>query len=110
MADESPTISTHVLDTGAGRPAAGVRVTLARLLHDGALAPAGEGLTDLDGRIRQLLDGPLTEGDYVITFHLDDGGGFFRRVTLELRVEDVTRSYHVPLLVAPFSVTSYRGS
>jgi 5-hydroxyisourate hydrolase len=110
MADALPTISTHVLDTGAGRPAAGIRVTLARLVDDGAHIPAGEGVTDADGRVRRLLAGELTAGDYLLTFHLDDRGGFFQRVTLEIQVQDASRSYHVPLLLAPYGITSYRGS
>jgi 5-hydroxyisourate hydrolase len=110
MQDASFTISTHVLDTGTGQPARGVRVTLGRRVDDGALIAAGEGRTDLDGRIRALLEGELTEGDYELTFHLEERGGFFRRVTLELRVDDARRSYHVPLLLAPYGISSYRGS
>jgi 5-hydroxyisourate hydrolase len=103
-----PTISTHVLDTAAGRPASGVAIRLWRL-GPGDPAPAGEGVTDEDGRIRDLLDGrPLEVGGYRIEFALD--GRFFRRVALEIAVDDATRSYHVPLLVAPYGVSSYRGS
>ena len=108
--DSTPTISTHVLDLGSGRPAVGVRVTLARLIDDGAVVPVGEGRTDSDGRIRALLAGDLTQGDYVIAFHLDDHERFFQRVTLEVHVDDAERSYHVPLLMAPFGISSYRGS
>ena len=110
MAGIAPTISTHVLDTGAGMPAAGIRVTLARLADDGAEIALGEGVTDADGRVRALLPGPLETGDHRLTFHLDDASSFFRRVTLELRIDDPTRSYHVPLLLATFSMTTYRGS
>src|SRR5262245_38072414 len=110
MAGIAPTISTHVLDTGAGVPAAGIRVTLARLADDGAEVPAGEGVTDTDGRVPGLLAGPLVAGDHVLTFHLDDASPFFRRVRLELRIEDPGRSYHVPLLLAPYGISSYRGS
>ena len=67
MAGIEPTISTHILDTAAGRPAAGIRVSLARLLDDGAEVPAGEGVTNADGRIARLLDGPLIPGDYRLT-------------------------------------------
>jgi len=110
MAGIDPTISTHVLDTGAGRPAAGIRVSLVRLVDDGAEVPVGEGKTDLDGRIGRLLDGPLTPGDYRLTFHVGDASPFFRRVDLELRIDNADRSYHVPLLLAPYGVSSYRGS
>jgi 5-hydroxyisourate hydrolase len=106
-----PTISTHVLDTGLGRPAAGVPVRLARMVADGALVPAGEGTTDADGRIRRLLPGPLVPGTYRLTFELHEyGRSFFREVTLEVNVEDASRSCHVPLLLAPYGITSYRGS
>lgn len=110
MPSGAPTISTHVLDTSAGLPAAGIRVTLAWLDAGGGPAPAGEGHTDDDGRIEHLLDGPLVPGRYELTFHLDDRGIFFRRVTLVVAVDDVSRSYHVPLLLAPYSIGSYRGS
>ena len=110
MSHGAPTISTHILDNGVGLPATGIRVTLAWLDAGGGLSPVGEGRTDDDGRIAHLLHGPLRSGRYELTFHLDDQGTFFRRVTLVVAVEDVSRSYHVPLLLAPFSVGSYRGS
>jgi 5-hydroxyisourate hydrolase len=108
---EGPTISTHVLDTQRGRPAQGVRVRLEHLLADGAPVTAGSGVTDADGRIASLVEGPLSPGAYRLTFELHDfTTGFFRTVALEVHVEDTTRSYHVPLLVSPFSITTYRGS
>ena len=110
MSHGTHTISTHILDTGAGMPAAGIRVTLAWLDAGGGPTPVGEGRTDDDGRIEHLLHGSLVPGRYELTFHLDDQGTFFRRVTLVVAVEDVSRSYHVPLLLAPYSVGSYRGS
>ncbi len=105
--DDGPTISTHVLDTEHGMPAANLAVKLSRLAADGPHA-AGGGLTDSDGRIRRLLDGPLVAGDYLISFRVE--GAFFQDVSISFRVSDVTRSYHVPLLLAPYSVASYRGS
>jgi 5-hydroxyisourate hydrolase len=86
------------------RPAEGVEVRLYG--PDGVLA--GRATTDSDGRIRRLLDGALTTGDYRIEFELD--AAFFRRAVLTFRVEDTGRSYHVPLLLAPYSIASYRGS
>jgi hydroxyisourate hydrolase len=104
-----PTISTHVLDTATGTPAAGVRVRLLRLDGDAAHA-AGEGTTDADGRIGDLLGGgTLLAGTYRLAFDLGSGR-FFAAVTLDVRVDDAGRSYHVPLLLAPFGITSYRGS
>jgi len=113
----SPTISTHVLDTEAGRPAEGVHVTLYRLGEDNRPIRLTQALTDADGRIRDLLERPMAPGDYRLEFNLAGetrpGTGhdrFFRRLTVDLRVEDTSRSYHVPLLLAPYSMTTYRGS
>lgn len=113
-----PTISTHVLDTERGLPAAGVAVTLYRLADDGRPLRLTQALTDTDGRVRDLLERPLVAGEYRLEFDLappagardQDAERFFRRVSLDLQVTDVARNYHVPLLLAPFSVTTYRGS
>lgn len=106
------TISTHVLDTETGRPAVGVPVRLTRVLSDGAVRPAGSGRTDNDGRIASLLVNPLEAGIYRLTFEVHEYRAqcFFREVTLEIAVSDTSRSYHVPLLVAPYGISSYRGS
>jgi len=113
----TPTISTHVLDTETGMPAAGVHVSLYKLGEDGRPIRLTQALTDADGRVRDLLERPMSPGDYRLEFILSgrttpeaDDGRFFRRIAVDLRVEDVTRSYHVPLLLAPFSMTTYRGS
>jgi hydroxyisourate hydrolase len=117
MADAQPTISTHVLDTEAGKPAVGVHVSLYKLGEDGRAIRLTQALTDPDGRIRDLLERPMSPGDYRLDFALagrtatgDDDGRFFRRVSVDLRIEDISRSYHVPLLLAPYSMTTYRGS
>ena len=94
------TVSTHVLDTERGRPAAGVRVELYRA--DGTLA--GDGVTDDDGRIRDLAD--AEPGTYRIVFHPDSP--FFKRVELEIELGD--GHYHVPLLVSSYACATYRGS
>ena len=96
-------ISTHVLDTGRGEPATGVIVELYR--GDELLAAAQ---TDADGRISELSPGPLEEGTYRLVFH--PPSTFFRRVALEIAIDDPDRHYHVPLLVSPYSCASYRGS
>ena len=93
-------ISTHVLDTARGEPARGVRVELYR---NGSLVSADE--TDADGRIRDLAAG-LEPGRYSLVFH--PPSEFFRRVELAVELDD--GHYHVPLLVAPYSCTTYRGS
>ncbi len=110
MSSNRPTISTHVLDTGTGVPRAGVRVRLMRLAGDGSPSTAGEGVTDADGRIRDLFGGETLEtGAYRLEFALDPDG-FFAGLAVDFRVDDATRSWHVPLLLAPFGLTTYRGS
>ena len=89
-----------MLDTARGEPAAGVRVELYR---DGSLVASDE--TDADGRIRDLAAG-LDPGSYALVFH--PPSDFFRRVELVLELRD--GHYHVPLLVSPYSCTTYRGS
>jgi 5-hydroxyisourate hydrolase len=95
----SASLSTHVLDTGSGRPAAGVRVELRR---DGAEVATVE--TDADGRAR--LADELEPGMFSLVFH--PPSPFFRRVELEVELGE--GHHHVPLLVSPFGLTSYRGS
>ena len=104
-----PTISTHILDTERGIPAVGIHVTLYFLTDDGRPVRLTQALTDDDGRVRDLLERPLTPGDYRLEFGLGRGN-FFERVSLDLHVTDVHRSYHVPLLLAPYSLTTYRGT
>jgi len=109
VAETRPTISTHVLDVGSGRPSAGIMVRLVRLI-DGVEVEVGKDGTDHDGRIGDLLAGKALEaGDYRVRFDVDDGG-FFRAATIDFRVTDTSRSYHVPLIRAPYSLSTYRGS
>ena len=68
----------------------------------------GQGVTDADGRIRRLLEGPLEAGTYRLEFAFD--GPFFRQASVTFVVDDTSRSYHVPLLMAPYSLSTYRGS
>jgi 5-hydroxyisourate hydrolase len=110
VAERAPTISTHVLDTARGRPAAGVKVSLFRLAEDGRPVRLTQSITDADGRIADLLERPLQAGDYRLRFDAADDAAFFRTMALDFRVTDTTRSYHLPLLLAPFSMTAYRGS
>ena len=104
---ESPQISTHVLDTEVGAPAVGVAVDLYRMVGD-IETRVGGGTTDDDGRIRSVLEGELQEGTYRIAFELH--GPFFRQASVTFIVDDTSRSYHVPLLMAPYSLSTYRGS
>jgi len=98
-------LSTHILDTERGAPAEGVRVEL----FDGDRL-VGSGETDGDGRIADVSGGQaLGRGRYRLVFS-DPPSRFFRRVELEIEIEDPDRHHHVPLLVAPYSCASYRGS
>jgi 5-hydroxyisourate hydrolase len=111
-----PTISTHVLDAELGMPAVGVHVILYRIGDDGQPIRMTQALTDSDGRVRDLLERPMATGDYRLEFSLateregQPPPRFFRRVALDVRIENAERSYHVPLLLSSFAMTTYRGS
>jgi 5-hydroxyisourate hydrolase len=100
-------LSTHVLDTARGRPAAGVKVEL-RL--------GGEVLTqtttNADGRA--ILTETLNTGIYELIFSIGDYYGtatdFLGNVVVRFGVADPAANYHVPLLVSPYGYTTYRGS
>ena len=103
-------LTTHVLDTAAGRPAAGIPVTLHR---DGALV--AEAVTNADGRTDAPLleDVAFTAGVYELTFSVGahfGGAGFLDRVPVRFTVSDAGEHHHVPLLVSPFAYSTYRGS
>ena len=93
-------LSTHVLDTGQGKPADGVRVELFR---DSELV--AEGSTDDDGRIAALAEA-LEPGRYRLVFH--PPSPYFTRVELEVELGE--GHHHVPLLVSPYACATYRGS
>jgi 5-hydroxyisourate hydrolase len=110
------TISTHVLDVTAGRPAVGVVVRLQHRLG-GGWAEVGAGTTDADGRVAHLEPrGGAEAGLYRLVFAV---GGyftasgftpFFPEVTVDFAVGDAAEHYHVPLLAGPYSYSTYRGS
>jgi 5-hydroxyisourate hydrolase len=110
-----PTISTHVLDTTRGEPAAGVAVTLSRFDGKNVLA-LGTHETDADGRIGSLSDGALAAGTYRLSFEVGayykkkGTAAFLHRATLDFEITDTSRRYHIPLLMSPFACSSYRGS
>ncbi len=115
MANARPTISTHVLDLASGSPAVGVGVALFRMADGGAPELVSDLLTDEDGRIGDLLDGSdLSAGDYQLAFdvgaYADDPDAFFQSAAFALHITDASRSYHVPLLLSPFGMSTYRGS
>jgi 5-hydroxyisourate hydrolase len=110
-------ITTHILDTRLGRPAAGVGVYLERLDAAGAWQLIGSGATDQDGRLAKLLGpGELPAGRYRLTF---ETGAYFQaqqveyfypRVAVEFEVAAPGQHHHVPLLLSPFGYSTYRGS
>ena len=96
-------LTTHVLDTARGRPAAGVDIELARLV--------GDGRTPLKRTDAPLLT-ELEIGRYELTFAVGAyfGAGLFDEIPIRFRIEDADAHYHVPLLVSPWSYSTYRGS
>jgi 5-hydroxyisourate hydrolase len=109
------TLSTHVLDAASGRPAAGVRVTLDRRDGDG-WQPLGAGVTDDDGRVRDLAPGGLEAGVHRLVFATGEWfaatsqTGFYPEVPVVFEVAAGGGHYHVPLLLSPFAYSTYRGS
>jgi 5-hydroxyisourate hydrolase len=105
-------ITTHVLDTARGLPLTGIRVKLEVRFPDGAWNLLGKGVTDADGRARDLLpEGTaLTAAVYKLTFDNLPGDGFYPEVTIAFHVRDTARHYHIPLLLSPYGYTTYRGS
>jgi 5-hydroxyisourate hydrolase len=106
-------ITTHVLDTTRGRPAAGIPVTLDFEASPHEWKRLGKDVTDADGRARNLTaaDADLTKGVYRLTFDVESyQQGFYPQVILVFRVDDPTEHYHVPLLLSRFGYTTYRGS
>ena len=108
-------LSTHVLDTMLGRPAAGMAVTLSG--PDGVI---GRGTTNADGRCPDLAPQGLEPGRYALLFAVADyfrGLGvtlpdppFLDQVTVDFGIAADAGHYHVPLLVSPFAYSTYRGS
>jgi 5-hydroxyisourate hydrolase len=110
-------LSTHVLDTMQGKPAAGMSLVLRWAGGASILAMK----TNQDGRTDQPLltgDGMVT-GDYELEFDVkayfdavgsNDAGRFLTKVPIRFRIDDATSNYHVPLLVSPWSYSTYRGS
>lgn len=109
------TVTTHVLDTSLGRPAAGVPVRLEHVAG-GQPTPVAEGLTDDDGRVRDLGPGDLRPGTYRVVFGT---GAYFARsgqrtfypeAAVTFLIEEAGGHYHVPLVLSPFAYSTYRGS
>jgi 5-hydroxyisourate hydrolase len=110
VANPVPTISSHVLDTSRGEPAAWLSITICQVDTGGAEIELATVMTDADGRIADLLGRPLEAGRYRLRFQLGERSTFFAALAVDLLVEDVGRSYHVPLLLSPFGLSTYLGS
>jgi 5-hydroxyisourate hydrolase len=108
-------ITSHVLDTSRGAPAANIEVQLE--CKDGDLwRSVGGGTTNDDGRVPDLMTTPLAKGHYRINFLVADYFAAFNQPTfypivrIEFYVDDAAEHYHVPLLLNPFGYSTYRGS
>lgn len=109
------TISTHVLDTALGAPAAGIHVTLERWGDETVIA---RGVTNTDGRVPSLVpdDGELGAGDYRLCFDVAEyfaaskRESFYNTICITFIVAGEPQHYHVPLLLSPFGYSTYRGS
>lgn len=108
-------ITTHVLDTARGCPAAGVPVMLERAVDSGWQL-VGRGLTDADGRASELVSSVPGEGRYRLTFdtatyfYSQGEAGFYPEVSVTFVAGRGEEHYHVPLLLSPFGYSTYRGS
>lgn len=114
-------LTTHVLDTARGRPAAGVRILLYRISGQSHRKIA-ETVTNADGRtdVPLLAGDKLTEGRYELVFCAGDylrstgqageGTVFLDEIPIRFGVPDAGQHYHVPLLLSPFAYSTYRGS
>jgi 5-hydroxyisourate hydrolase len=108
-------ITTHVLDTARGQPAAGVTVRLEKL-SDAGQEEIGRASTDAEGRVRDIGPERLAAGTYRLIFAVAeyfarrDRPAFFPEVAVTFTVAGEGQHYHVPLLLSPFGYTTYRGS
>lgn len=106
-------ISTHILDTNLGKPAAHVQVTLFHAETHKLIATA---TTNQDGRVSDFEIKDLVEGAYQLEFEiapyfsLQQVKTFFPRVCIQFFIEDINQHYHIPLLISPFAYSTYRGS
>jgi len=110
-------ITTHVLDTARGRPAAGLPVTL-EVEAAGGWKLVGKGMTNADGRISDLVpnETAIEAGVYRLIFDTaryfanNNVDAFYPQVTIVFKIENPAQHYHVPLLLSPFGYSTYRGS
>jgi len=110
-------ITTHILDTARGCPAAGVPLKI-QIERNGNWTTLGEGTTNNDGRVADLLphDRPLETGRYRVRFETgkyfasNNIEGFYPYVEVVFEITNTEQHYHIPLLLSPFGYSTYRGS
>lgn len=109
-------ITTHILDTAIGKPAAGINIDLF-IQNDNEWEKVGSGTTDNDGRVKDLMSvGELKAGTYKIKFYVGSyfaksgTSGFYNEIPIEFCIKETSSHYHVPLLLNPFGYSTYRGS
>lgn len=112
-------LTTHVLDTVHGTPARGLSITLYRITEGETRTPLMSVVTNADGRVDTplLADDTLREGDFELVFEVrayfearSTACPFLNHVAVRFTISDATQTYHVPLLVSPWSYSTYRGS
>lgn len=101
-------LSTHVLDAGAGRPAPDLPVRLERREDDGVWTELAQGRTDGDGRLKDFP--AIQRGTFRLVFDTAEVSTFYPEVTVAFTISDPEQHYHVPLLLSPFAYSTYRGS
>ena len=109
------TISTHVLDTALGAPAAGIEVTLYRV-SGGRATELGRGTTNADGRVASFAARELHAGTHRLCFDVasyfagSNRASFYSEICIAFEVSASPQHYHVPLLLSPYGYSTYRGS
>ena len=110
-----PPITTHILDTSAGHPAAGVRVDLFSAGESTEMIASG--VTNDDGRVAEWdNDFELVKGNYMLSFDVSDyfarqgKSSFYADIQIKFKVAATDEHYHVPLLLNPYGYSTYRGS
>jgi 5-hydroxyisourate hydrolase len=108
-------ISTHVLDTMRGTPAAGLEVTLDRREPDGDWTEVASATTDADGRVRNLGDEELAAGEYRLAFatrlYFERSGlsPFYPEISIVVNLDDPSAHLHLPLLLTAYGYSTYKG-
>ena len=105
-------VTTHVIDTVAGKPAMGIPVRLEfRISEEQPWRAVGQDRTDADGRIHNLLHSQAFDpGLYCLRFDVSSTHSFFPEICIVFRVTDAAQHYHIPLLLSNFGYSTYRGS